>query len=362
MTEHIDDPTGPVLDKTPAEPTPGEILRKLREEKGLTHAAVGQALHLTGHYIRALEADDYSKLPALTFVKGYLKSYARFMDADVDTVLARYDNHIEVMLDAGKQTERVQRSRRRHDQALRWAIGAGFVVVAGLVAGWWFLSGDDTPANAAQTSAPAAQTGIAARPQGNSPAANPAATRSSTTVAGTFTPAPAANSGTAVTAKPITEAVATTTTDDVGQEISQEINQEQETQTAEATGVNEENNEENNQENSGVTITPEANGARQVALVSAGEDELRVVFNGNSWIEVDDGRSVRLYNDMLRAGDTLTIRGAAPFHVLLGDATQVAISVNATAIDISGEIRDDSTARLVFGDVAGSVASEEAPL
>lgn len=356
MTEHTDIPASPVQGKGPAAPTPGEILRKLREEKGLTHAAVGQTLHLTGHYIRALEADDYSKLPAPTFVKGYLKSYARLMGADVDTVLGRYDNQMAVMIDAGKQTERVQRSRRRHDQALRWAIGAGFVVVASLVAGWWFMSGEEAPASVTQTSTPATSvtTEATTTAETNTPATTSAAT---TTTASTT--APIASSTTLLNVPALVNAATglNVATDATAQEPEAETAAATGADVAEAVaaGVGAE------EDNSGVTITPEANGARTVALISVGEDELRVVFNGNSWIEVDDGRSVRLYNDMLGAGDTLNIRGDAPFHVLLGDATQVDIVVNATAIDISTHIRDDSTARLILGELAGEVATEEAP-
>jgi cytoskeleton protein RodZ len=97
-----------------------------------------------------------------------------------------------------------------------------------------------------------------------------------------------------------------------------------------------------------LTETPGANGARLVSLVSTGEDVLRISFRGASWIEIDDGSMVRLYNDMMGAGDALTIRGEAPFHVLIGDATQVDVNLNAALVDISDDIREDSSARLVL--------------
>ncbi|MDY6983617.1 MAG: helix-turn-helix domain-containing protein, partial [Pseudomonadota bacterium] len=136
--------------------SPGEYLRKLREEKGHTHATVSSALHLTVHYIKALEGDEYGKLPGLTFVKGYLRSYARFLGADVNTVLARFDEHIAGLLDAGQHTARVERSKRRQDQALRWAIGAGLVAVAGIAAGWWFMRDAQPSDNAVPQGAAAA--------------------------------------------------------------------------------------------------------------------------------------------------------------------------------------------------------------
>lgn len=361
MTEPSTRPAEPAQASDPAKPTPGEYLRKLREEKGHTHAVVGEALHLTVHYIKALEGDDYGKLPGLTFVKGYLRAYARFLGADEHTIVARFDAHIAGLLDAGEHTERVQRSRRRQDQALRWAIGAGLVVVAGLFAGWWFMSGEQTPAEVAAPGTATTPQAAVASAQTQAAAARPAVQNYTPTFGRAapppLAPAPAnvadatsnsteivadgivaATAGTAPTVAAITAAA---TTDSAVPPAQAQ---------AETVGA---------ATNAAVTITPEAGGARLVTLISVGEDELRVSFKGNSWIEVDDGRRVRLYNDMLRTGDTLAIRGEAPFHVLLGDARQVEVSVNATAIDISGDIRDDSTARLVLGVAAGE---EEAPL
>ncbi len=335
MTDTNSTPVEAAPSRDPARTAPGEHLRKLREEKGLTYAQVGSALHLTVHYIKALEGDEYGKLPGLTFVKGYLRAYARFLATDVDNVIARFDEHIAGLLDEGRHTARVQRSRRRQDQALRWAIGAGFVVVAGLVAGWWFMSEGETPpavvtqttvtqavatqAVATQRTIPAQQTTAISSPAPTTTAVVPP--RSSTVPISTY-PAPTANASTPAPTQTVLVPEDTTTTE-----------------PAPAVA---------NAESTIPTVTPNANGARQVSLVSAGNDELRVTFNGNSWIEVDDGRLVRLYNDMLSAGDTLTIRGEAPFHVLLGDASRVSVSVNATAIDISADIRDDSTARLTL--------------
>lgn len=108
-------------------------------------------------------------------------------------------------------------------------------------------------------------------------------------------------------------------------------------------------------------MTPSANGARQVSLVGAGDDELSVRFSGNSWIEVDDGNMVRLYNAMLAAGDTLTIRGQAPFRVLLGAASNASVSLNAAPVDFSSAVRADNTARLVLGAPRSGTQASETP-
>lgn len=331
MTDTTSTAAEPARSADAVRQSPGEYLRRLREEKGHNHAAVSTALHLTVHYIKALENDEYGKLPGLTFVKGYLRSYARFLGSDVDSVLARFDEHITGLLDAGKHTARVERSKRRQDQALRWAIGAGIVVVAGLAAGWWFVSGGQDEPEVAQRTTPAAAQTV-------NPTAPPAATTPpavqtrapAAPAASTFTPATASYSGTEqAPAQTATAPVTATGTATLAADVP----------TA--------------------TATPAIGGSRNVSLISSGSDQLQMSFQGNSWIEVDDGSMVRLYNDMLRAGDTLTIRGTAPFHVLLGNAAQVQVSLNAAAVDISKDIRGDNTARLVLGGAGETTAGAE---
>lgn len=135
--------------------TPGSMLRKLREDAGLSLASVGETLHLTVHYVKALENDDYGRLPGLTFVKGYLRSYARLMKTDVDAVLASFDQYIASLVVEGERTEKVQRSQRRHDQALRWAIAMSVILILGVAGGWWFKGSSNNSAAASAITAPA---------------------------------------------------------------------------------------------------------------------------------------------------------------------------------------------------------------
>lgn len=378
MTETTSTAAEPARTADPSRQTPGEYLRRLREEKGHTHAAVGSALHLTVHYIKALEGDEYGKLPGLTFVKGYLRAYARFLGADVDNVIARFDEHITGLLDAGMATARVERSKRRQDQALGWAIGAGFVVVASLGAGWWFMSDiQDAPeatqlnspspvqASTVRTPPPVTATAVPARTAAPQTITSPAIV--SQTVAQqdpVQTPAvPNATSmtGTIVapanTLPPVTAGLAGSTTAMVTNPAANSAASIAEQMPAVRQGAPA---TPDSTAISAPVTTGVPGGARNVSLIASGDDELRVAFNGNSWIEVDDGRRVRLYNDMLRTGDTLTIRGVAPFHVLLGDASRVQVSVNAAAVDISADVRADKTARLVLA--APVPAADAAPI
>lgn len=84
-----------VADEKALWPSPGRFLKDLREELGLSYAQVSEALYITVHYVKALENDDYSKLPGHTFIKGYYKSYAEFLCTDTEKVMNYYFNFIE---------------------------------------------------------------------------------------------------------------------------------------------------------------------------------------------------------------------------------------------------------------------------
>lgn len=121
---------------------PGRLVRAQREARGLSVAEVADALHLTMHYVKALESDDYAKLPGLTFVKGYFRTYGRLLGMDTEALLATYDAYVQGRDDLVDRQVQDFRIRRRNDQAVVWALVAGAVLVVALIAGWWWFGRD----------------------------------------------------------------------------------------------------------------------------------------------------------------------------------------------------------------------------
>jgi len=70
---------------------PGSLLRQAREEKGLTIDEMSAISNLTKQVIRGIESDDYSELASLSFVRGYLKLYAKKLGANEADILAPFD-------------------------------------------------------------------------------------------------------------------------------------------------------------------------------------------------------------------------------------------------------------------------------
>ncbi|UXR65813.1 helix-turn-helix domain-containing protein [Bdellovibrio bacteriovorus] len=65
----------------------GELLKKAREEKGLSLHEIGLSLKISSKVLKAIEEGDESQLPAKTFLRGFVQSYANFLHLDTDKIL-----------------------------------------------------------------------------------------------------------------------------------------------------------------------------------------------------------------------------------------------------------------------------------
>lgn len=65
----------------------GEILKKAREEKGLSLHEIGLSLKISSKVLKAIEEGDEAHLPAKTFLRGFVQSYANFLHLDSEKVL-----------------------------------------------------------------------------------------------------------------------------------------------------------------------------------------------------------------------------------------------------------------------------------
>jgi cytoskeletal protein RodZ len=71
----------------PANPTGdtiGEILKRSREAKDLTFETVNRETKIAINVIRALEQDDLDSFSSETYLKGFLKNYAKYLGLDPD--------------------------------------------------------------------------------------------------------------------------------------------------------------------------------------------------------------------------------------------------------------------------------------
>ena len=65
----------------------GVTLREARERLGLSVTDVADQIKFAPRQIEALEADDLTQLPEITFVRGFVRSYARILHLDAQVLL-----------------------------------------------------------------------------------------------------------------------------------------------------------------------------------------------------------------------------------------------------------------------------------
>ena len=113
--------------------SPGNVLRAQREEYEWSVEAVAEALHLSTHSVKAIEADRYDDLPGATYVIGYWRSYARLLGIDIEETIEVNKRNLQVVTaePSGMDINRLMHDRK-HGGGLGWFIlliilgGAGY--------------------------------------------------------------------------------------------------------------------------------------------------------------------------------------------------------------------------------------------
>ena len=68
--------------------TVGAMLHEAREKKGLTPEKVERAIKIRERFIIAIEHDEFSTLPSLSYAKGFVRNYAEFLGLPIDEIMA----------------------------------------------------------------------------------------------------------------------------------------------------------------------------------------------------------------------------------------------------------------------------------
>ena len=367
-------------DKVSAAESVGVILRAERLRQDLTEKKVADKLHITMHYVRAIESNSFDKLPGAVFAKGYIKSYALLLGLEQSQIIGSYDEYVNDQQDAVREKTRVQ-VRRRKDKNRPWVIGSGIAFLGFFVVLWLFNSGADEnnepvsdapsqPENQSQLeprladdleAAPAAIL-IPVEPMVAAPPAQDGNVQIQSTdsadLANSASMDGAVDDGTD-TQVGITEAAAVEINEVVvqaqptfKQNGQRQLSRDLEMNSA-SDAISNPRIEPVSDQSSAAFETrdvPEPDPSDGRILVEAvGRDVLLITFIGESWVEVSDGFEDLIYRDLRDAGNVLEITGTAPFDVLLGDAPYVKMTLNGAVIDASRKIRSDNSVRLKVG-------------
>lgn len=324
MTEET---TGQSPEHQPAEQTgrgsggssPGSRLRAQREAQGLDLYEVADILRLRTDVIRALEEDDFSRLPPATFVRGYIRSYADLLNLPAEDLLKEYDG-----LEAEPPPSLVPPGRLNRDLS---HVGHGSqlaalsIVVLGLVllVLWWLNRPEETDiARGAASEVTTVET-VDDQPSSLAgPGGGPEDAAAAMDEAGA-PPTPV------VMPDGPGEAPA-------GGEPEADPNE-----TGAAGG-----------QPSPVSASPSSQSVAEDAQPAPVAIDL--LFRADSWVEIEDGNGRLLLYRLAEAGTRTQVSGAPPVSVYLGNAPGVELKVNGEPFDLAPHTRANNVARFSVGE------------
>ncbi len=307
----------------------GTRLRKAREGLGLSTDDVAGELRLSVSQIKALEQDDYTELPGATYVRGYLRSYARLVNIDEDSVLPPLQPE-PVLRTMHAIARPVQRQARSSDRWVRFmSYGLGILLI-GLVTVWWrSQSGFDFEKDfLAELPDLVAEKMDGNRTSGNAPLQEEKPVQIITTPSetGFSQPEPRASKPTAASTADTELRTTPSVTD------AQDGRPERENATPQA-----------------VTATTSRQ-SPSVPAMNVGKIALK--FSQASWAEIRDANNKRLLHRSFHAGREVEVEGTPPFSIFLGNAGGVRMEYNGRQFDIT-PYQTGLYARFVIDDAGG---------
>ena len=275
--------------------TAGEVLRKKREDIGLSIDHIANQLNLDSKLIELLEKNDYEKFNIETYLRGYLRAYAKVLDLDDDMVIDLYkesnpEKTPEILPDVKPKIQR--NSAGKSVKLFSYIIGLT-IVLSILV---WY------------------QNNFLVQPSEENLKIANIKTHGNTNINGVNIDYKIINH-TNSWQWPINKA-----------KKNYESNS-NELELAESEEV------EDKIENIANTNEVSADNIQQ------SNDTLLLNLTGDSWIEIYDKEGNRLFLDLARDGKNYIINGNSPFDILLGAANEVSIEFNGSSVDIGPYIK-----------------------
>ncbi|AUZ75514.1 MULTISPECIES: RodZ domain-containing protein [Aeromonas] len=290
---------------------PGQLLRNAREQLGWTREQVASRIHLRLTLIAAIESDTYDKHTSHTFIRGYLRTYAKLVGIPEETILAAYDKLGLTPPDNIDMQSFSRRSRQQaNDSRLKVVTWLVILVLIALSVAWWWQS---TARRSAGDEALAA-TEMGATSNTPSATVPPAVDVADPVVA------PATSAAAATSADPVVSAAATTLPVDASSAVAT---------TAVAT--------------SAATATQPA--ADTATSEPAKVPQLKMSFTADCWLDVKDAKGKTLFSGLKKANDELVLEGPEPLKFIIGAPMAVNIEYQGKSIDMS-RYNNGRTARL----------------
>ena len=315
-----------------AEPGPGGLLRAGRLERGLSIEDIARQLRLSVRQVTALEDDDYTKVASGTFLRGFVRNYAKLLQMDAAPLLQLLEQSVPPPPPTQTISYPIEGipfpSNQDHGRR-NLLIGVGIVLALFLLL-YEIYRGSESNIEKApsgnverrQGAEQASETLSMTPPQGEitadrgeitAPAGKPALSEPKPNVQPSAVPSVSSAASPAASQTGQNPAASR-----VAEAPAWEAPKPQTTNTA---GVGE--------------------------LAAEGPGVVRLIFEGESWVEAKDGKGRLLLSRVNPRGTEQVLRGTPPFSLKIGNAAEVKLVYNSKPVDLTPHINVyGGTARL----------------
>ena len=283
---------------TEASETVGEILRNKREEIGLSLDEITEKLNLDSNLIELLENNDFEKFKVETYLKGYLRAYAKLLGIDGDRIIKLYkesnpEKEPEILPDVKPKNQK--NSGDRSVKLFSYILGLT-IALSMLI---WY------------------QKNIMIKPDVNENYIGNIELNKNNEINGVDTSYkiiihsdywqwPIDNISERYRESGSNDQSKSLKNEKIQDELKKDVIQEQVLETEES----------------------------PVYETQQSADTVVLDLRGDSWVEVYDREGNRLFLDLARGGKNYIINGNSPFDILLGAANEVSIEFNGSVVNI----------------------------
>ncbi|WP_213989987.1 cytoskeleton protein RodZ [Sodalis sp. dw_96] len=328
-----------------ASTTTGGRLRQAREQMGLSQQAVAERLCLKVTTVKEIEEDRANPNLASTFLRGYIRSYARLVHVSEEEILPMMAKQAPVRASkvAPMQTFALGKTRKKRDG---WLMGFTWLilfVVIGLTGAWWWQNHQaqqkDISDMAGQSSTRLNQGGgdnDNTASGGQAGDDNTGGDDAGQVTADQSHGSDAAATGSTPSATPAQPGTAAAPADNGANANGA---------TSPATA---QNNAPTAVSTSSATPPQPAAPAPAATEGEAGTNGLVMNFTADCWLEVSDATGKKLFSGTQRPGGKLNLAGQAPFKLKIGAPAAVTIQYQGKPVDLSRYVRSNQVARLTI--------------
>ncbi|WP_085918429.1 RodZ domain-containing protein [Halomonas sp. CSM-2] len=325
--------------------SPGELLARRREQLDIALNDAARALNLRPAVVDGLERDDYSEIPVVTYRRGYLRAYAKYLELDERQILEAYRARFGEADVERKVTPVAVTKPPSRLGAWLFKLVTLLVIVAliAVTVMWWqSRGGNELPDldSSSQMDTPEEQDqagDLLDEPSQTESAVSSSDAEEETTFDDLVAEDDTSTAESNLAAESTEDSISETTSND--------------TSSTEPDPASLVDGDEAAQANNLATTDSEDDDSNSDdGNNDANPNLLTLTFNEQSWTEIIDADNQRVLVGLQEPGTSASVEGQPPFRLTVGNVTGVEMRYQGEDVDLTSRAGANNVARFTLGE------------